>query len=133
MGATFGIFAGLYFWFGLMTGLSYVESHGQVHFWTLFLGVNLTFFPMHMLGISGMPRRMFDYADCFAGWNSIASFGAMVSFLSVLLLAGPVNFVPETKAVTHPQAATTLEWLLPATPASHCFSQLPVLRTTLKA
>ena len=50
MGATFGIFAGLYFWFGLMTGLSYIESRGQVHFWTLFLGVNLTFFPMHMLG-----------------------------------------------------------------------------------
>lgn len=133
MGATFGIFAGLYFWFGLMTGLSYIESRGQVHFWTLFIGVNLTFFPMHMLGISGMPRRMFDYADCYAGWNSMASFGAMVSFLSVLMLAGPVNFVPETKAVTVPQAATTLEWLLPATPASHAFSQLPVLRTTLKA
>ena len=73
---------------------------------------------------------MFDYADCFAGWNSIASFGAMVSFLSVLMLAGPVNFVPDNKDVNHPQAATTLEWLLPATPASHAFSQLPVLRTT---
>jgi heme/copper-type cytochrome/quinol oxidase subunit 1 len=73
---------------------------------------------------------MFDYADCFAGWNSIASFGAMVSFLSVLMLAGPINFVPETKEVSRPTAATTLEWLLPATPASHAFSQLPVLRTT---
>jgi heme/copper-type cytochrome/quinol oxidase subunit 1 len=76
---------------------------------------------------------MFDYADCFAGWNSIATFGSMVSFLSILMLAGPINFVPETKAATVPQAATTLEWLLPATPASHAFSQLPVLRTTLKA
>ena len=74
-----------------------------------------------------MPRRMFDYADVFSGWNSISSFGAMISFLSLLLLAGPVNFVPEEKA-SHIKAATTLEWLLPATPKSHVFSQLPVLR-----
>jgi heme/copper-type cytochrome/quinol oxidase subunit 1 len=130
MGATFGIFAGLYFWFGLMTGFSYIEGRGQLHFWSLFLGVNLTFFPMHMLGLGGMPRRMFDYADCFAGWNSLVSFGAAISFLSICLLAGPLTFVPTTSNAQRPQAATTLEWLLPATPASHAFTQLPVLRTT---
>nr|CAA73991.1 cytochrome-c oxidase [Chlorogonium elongatum] len=132
MGAVFGIFAGLYFWFGLMTGLSYYEGRGQVHFWTLFIGVNLTFFPMHMLGLAGMPRRMFDYADAFIGWNSLASYGAMVSFLSLLLLAGPVSLVPQGKDAQAPQTATTLEWLLPATPANHTFSQLPVLRTTVR-
>jgi heme/copper-type cytochrome/quinol oxidase subunit 1 len=130
MGAIFGIFSGLYFWFGLMTGLSYNEGRGQVHFWTLFIGVNLTFFPMHMLGLAGMPRRMFDYADCFAGWNSVASFGSLISFFSLFLLAGPVSFVPQSKDIAAPQTATTLEWLLPATPANHTFSQLPVLRAT---
>ena len=129
MGALFGIFAGLYFWLSLMTGLSYYEGRGQVHFWTLFIGVNVTFFPMHMLGLGGMPRRMFDYADCFAGWNSLASFGAMISFCSILLLAGPVALVPQGKEINAPQSATTLEWLLPASVPSHCFSQLPVIRS----
>jgi len=129
LGAVSGIFAGLYFWFGLMTGLAYDEARGQVHFWTFFIGVNLTFFPMHFLGLAGMPRRMMDYADTFIGWNSVASYGAMISFLSVFLLAAPVTFVPQDKSVT-PQTATTLEWLLPATPANHTYTQLPVLRTT---
>ena len=130
MGASFGIFAGIYFWFGLMTGLSYREDRGQVQFWTLFIGVNLTFFPMHMLGLGGMPRRMFDYADCFYGWNSIASFGALISFFSILLLAGPINFSPERdSSLNYPRTATTLEWILPTTPASHVFSQLPVIRS----
>jgi heme/copper-type cytochrome/quinol oxidase subunit 1 len=84
-----------------------------------------------MLG--GMPRRMFDYADCFAGWNSIASFGSLISFFSLFLLAGPVSFVPQAKDIAAPQTATTLEWLLPATPANHTFSQLPVLRATPSA
>lgn len=132
MGAVFGIFAGVYFWLGLMTGLSYNEARGHLHFWTLFIGVNLTFFPMHMLGLAGMPRRMFDYADCFAGWNSLASYGAMVSFFSILLLAGPVSLVPQDKVTVAPQSATTLEWLLPAVPAHHTFSQLPVLRVTAR-
>ena len=131
MGAVFGIFAGLYFWLGLMSGLSYDEGRAQVHFWTLFIGVNLTFFPMHMLGLAGMPRRMFDYADCFAGWNSLASYGAMISFVSLCLLAGPINFVPQHHNMKAASTATTLEWLLPATPASHTFSQLPVLRMTV--
>jgi heme/copper-type cytochrome/quinol oxidase subunit 1 len=129
MGATFGIFAGLYFWFSLMTGLSYIESRGQVHFWTLFLGVNLTFFPMHMMGIAGAPRRMFDHPDAFAGWNTIATFGSAISFISLLLLAGPIMFTPKENS-SDIRAATTLEWLLPATPKSHAFSQLPIIRTT---
>lgn len=77
-----------------------------------------------------MPRRYMDYADSFIGWNSVASYGAMISFISLLLLAGPIAFVPQGDKVTAPSAAATLEWLLPATPANHTFSQLPVLRTT---
>jgi heme/copper-type cytochrome/quinol oxidase subunit 1 len=130
MGAVFAIFSGLYFWIGLMTGLGYNEANGQLHFWTFFIGVNMTFFPMHMMGLAGMPRRYFDYADAFAGWNSIASYGSVISFLSVLLLAAPVSLVPNHKDVPAPTTAATLEWLLPATPANHTYSQLPVLRAT---
>jgi heme/copper-type cytochrome/quinol oxidase subunit 1 len=80
--------------------------------------------------LAGIPRRMFDYADCFAGWNSVASFGSLISFISLFLLAGPISFVPQAKEIEAPTTATTLEWLLPATPANHTFSQLPVLRAT---
>jgi cytochrome c oxidase subunit I len=130
MGAVFGIFSGLYFWFTLMTGLAYDEGRGIVHFWTFFIGVNVTFFPMHFLGLWGMPRRMFDYADTFQDINRLASFGAMLSVLSVFLLALPVRVINQENVVA-PKTATTLEWLLPATPASHVFTQLPVLRTTI--
>lgn len=130
MGAIFAIFSGVYFWLGLMTGLNYDEGRGQLHFWTFFIGVNVTFFPMHMLGLAGQPRRYFDYADCFAGWNSLISYGSMISFLSILLLAAPVSFVPKDSRDVSPSSAATLEWMLPATPGNHSFSQLPVLRVT---
>jgi cytochrome c oxidase subunit 1 len=85
MGAVFGIFAGWYYWIGKMTGLQYPEILGQVHFWLFFLGVNITFFPMHFLGLAGMPRRIPDYPDAYAGWNAIASFGSYISTISVIL------------------------------------------------
>jgi cytochrome c oxidase subunit 1 len=85
MGAVFAIFAGWYFWIKNFTGLTYPEILGQVHFWLFFIGVNLTFFPMHFLGLAGMPRRIPDYADAYAGWNAIASFGSFVSVISLLV------------------------------------------------
>jgi len=85
MGVVFGIFAGWYYWIGKITGLQYPEVLGQIHFWLFFLGVNLTFFPMHFLGLAGMPRRICDYPDAFSGWNAIASFGSMVSTFSAIL------------------------------------------------
>jgi len=85
MGAVFGIFAGWYYWIGKMTGLQYPETLGQIHFWMFFLGVNITFFPMHFLGLAGMPRRIPDYPDAYSGWNAIASFGSYISTISVLL------------------------------------------------
>jgi len=84
MGAVFGIFAGFYYWFNKMTGLEYSEILGQIHFWTFFIGVNLTFFPMHFLGLAGMPRRIPDFPDAYSGWNSIASFGSYISAFSAL-------------------------------------------------
>jgi len=84
MGAVFAIFAGWYYWIGKITGLQYPEVLGQIHFWLFFFGVNVTFFPMHFLGLAGMPRRIPDYPDAFAGWNLIASFGSYISALSTL-------------------------------------------------
>jgi len=85
MGAVFAIFAGWYYWIGKIVGLEYPEVLGQIHFWLFFLGVNLTFFPMHFLGLAGMPRRIPDYPDAFTGWNSIASFGSYISAISAIL------------------------------------------------
>src|SRR3546814_15571528 len=76
MGAVFGIFAGFYYWIGKFSGMQYPEILGQIHFWIFFIGVNLTFFPMHFLGLAGMPRRIPDYPDAFSGWNAVASFGS---------------------------------------------------------
>jgi cytochrome c oxidase subunit 1 len=85
MGAVFAIFAGFYYWIEKMVGLAYDELLGNIHFWTFFIGVNLTFFPMHFLGLSGMPRRISDYPDAFAGWNYIASIGSMISVMATLI------------------------------------------------
>jgi len=82
MGAVFAIFAGFYFWIAKMTGLQYSETLGQIHFWIFFIGVNITFFPMHFLGLAGMPRRIPDYPDAYAGWNLIASYGSYLSAVS---------------------------------------------------
>nr|YP_009058564.1 cytochrome c oxidase subunit 1 [Sargassum hemiphyllum]AIM19587.1 cytochrome c oxidase subunit 1 [Sargassum hemiphyllum] len=84
MGAAFTMFGAFYFWVGKMTGLGYPEVLGQIHFWLMFIGVNLTFFPMHFLGLAGMPRRIPDYPDSYAGWNSVASFGSILSSVASL-------------------------------------------------
>jgi cytochrome c oxidase subunit 1 len=82
MGAVFSIFGGLYYWFEKLTGVTYSEILAQIHFWTFFVGVNLTFFPMHWLGAAGMPRRIPDYPDAFYLFNKIASWGSYVSAAS---------------------------------------------------
>ncbi len=84
MGAVFGIFAGWYFWIEKISGLKYPEVLGKIHFWLFFAGVNITFFPMHFLGLAGMPRIIPDYPDAYADWNAIASFGSYISAISVI-------------------------------------------------
>jgi len=84
MGAVFAIFAASYYWFKKITGRDYNEVLGQVHFWFTFVGVNLTFFPMHFLGLAGMPRRIPDYPDAFCFWNLIASFGSLITFIGLI-------------------------------------------------
>jgi len=86
MGAVFGMFAGFYYWFPKMTGRIISETLGKLHFWTMFAGVNITFFPMHFLGTAGMPRRIPDYPDMYVYWNKIASFGSLVTTFSLIFL-----------------------------------------------
>merc|ERR1712072_846696 len=84
MGAVFAIFAGFYFWFPKMFGVNFNELLGKIHFWIMFIGVNITFFPMHFLGLAGMPRRIPDYPDTFAYWNKVSSFGSVMSGMGLI-------------------------------------------------
>ncbi len=84
MGAVFSMLGGLYFWFEKITGVRYSEILGKIHFWSFFVGVNLTFFPMHFLGVAGMPRRIPDYPDAYFIFNKIASWGSYISAISSL-------------------------------------------------
>ena len=83
--AVFAIFAGWYYWFPKMSGYMYNETIGKLHFWLMFIGVNILFFPQHFLGLQGMMRRSVDYPDAFAGWNEISSIGAFISGFGVLI------------------------------------------------
>jgi len=87
MGAVFALFGDWYYWIAKIIGNQYPETLGQIHFWTTFIGVNLTFFPMHFLGLAGMPRRIPDYPDAYAGWNAIASLGSYITLVSTLVFA----------------------------------------------
>jgi cytochrome c oxidase subunit 1 len=97
MGAVFSVFAGFYYWIRKITGASYSERLGELNFWSMFAGVNVTFFPMHFLGLAGMPRRIPDYPDEYYGWNWISSIGSMVSVFSVIVfLLVLVTLEPKT-------------------------------------
>lgn len=85
MGAVFSVFAGYYYWSERMFGYQYKELLAKIQFWLFFIGVNLTFGPLHFLGLAGMPRRISDYPDCYAGWNYISSIGSIISLVSAFL------------------------------------------------
>jgi cytochrome c oxidase subunit I len=132
LGAVFAIFAGFYYWFEKMWGVKYNEFLGAAHFWIMFVGVNLVFFPQHFLGLQGMPRRYVDYNEAFAQWNQVSSVGyaitlaGVVVFLLVLIEAA----IRRRKAEANPwgEGATTLEWTLPSPPPFHQFNTPPVIQ-----
>jgi cytochrome c oxidase subunit 1 len=133
LGAAFGLFAGLYYWFGKISGRQYPEWAGKLHFWTTFVSVNLTFFPMHMLGAEGMPRRVIDYPDAFAGWNFICSIGAYLGAISFVFGLGVFAYTLLAGRRVHEanywgEGATTLEWTVPSPPPYHTFETLPLIR-----
>jgi cytochrome c oxidase subunit 1 len=144
MGAVFALFSAWYFWIPKILGLDYNVLLGKVHFWILFIGVNLTFFPQHFLGLQGMPRRISDYPDAFAGWNFISSFGSIVSvvatwlFLRILynqLTIGKntlrypwatAQFFTDYLQYYLNRVYTSLEWALNNPPRPHSFASLPL-------
>jgi cytochrome c oxidase subunit 1 len=132
LGAVFSIFAGFYYWIGKMSGHQYPEGAAKLHFWLTFIGVNLTFFPMHFLGAAGMPRRYPDYPDAFAGWNYVASIGGFISGLSFLVFLYVVfrTFTSKTHLADNywGEGATTLEWTVSSPPPFHTFETLPRVR-----
>jgi cytochrome c oxidase subunit 1 len=129
LGAVFSIFAGFYYWFPKMTGYMYNEKLGNLHFWLLFVGVNLVFFPQHFLGLAGMPRRYIDYPDAYSLWNWWSSIGALVAGLGTVVFLYVVYeaFARKRVAGDNPWGvgATTLEWTLPSPPAFHSYETLP--------
>ena len=134
LGAVFAIFAGFYYWFEKMWGVKYNEALGAIHFWLMFVGVNVIFFPQHFLGLQGMPRRYVDYPEAFTYWNRISSYGYLI------MLAGMVVFfvllaeaaIRRRKAEANPWGvgATTLEWTLSSPPPFHQFNELPKISPT---
>ncbi|BEJ18277.1 cytochrome c oxidase subunit 1 (mitochondrion) [Cutaneotrichosporon sp. HIS471] len=144
MGAVFSLFAGFYYWRPKIFGRMHSEVLGQIQFWTLFIGVNVTFFPQHFLGLAGMPRRIPDYPDAFEGWNYVSSIGSLVSVVSMGLFLYVVYdmFVNQPVASANPwgtpayfmstpsyqnesQTSTTLEWGVPSPTPYHAFLMLP--------
>ncbi|MCZ7484852.1 cytochrome c oxidase subunit I [Rhizobium rhizogenes] len=132
LGAVFAIFAGWYYWFPKITGYMYSEFIGKLHFWVMFVGVNLIFFPQHFLGLAGMPRRYIDYPDAYAGWNLVSSYGSYISAVAVgIFLFGVWEaFAKKRIAGNNPwgEGATTLEWQLSSPPPYHQWEQLPRIR-----
>ena len=141
MGAVFALFAGFYYWIGKISGLEYPETAGQIHFWIFFLGVNITFFPMHFLGLAGMPRRIPDYADAFAGWNAIASYGSYLSLIGAVYFfyVVYVTLTSNVRAPANPwhrpgsanDLEPTLEWMVSSPPPYHTFEEIPAIKDTL--
>ena len=144
MGAVFALYSAWYFWIPKILGVDYNRSWGKVHFWILFIGVNVTFFPQHFLGLQGMPRRISDYADAFAGWNMISSFGSIISVIATLLFlqvlytqltigksvlgyiwSMPSYFSDALQALII-RSYDSLEWALSSPPKPHAFVSLPV-------
>jgi cytochrome c oxidase subunit 1 len=132
LGAVFAIFGGWYYWFPKITGYMYNETLGKLHFWVMFIGVNIIFFPQHFLGLSGMPRRTVDYPDAFHGWNEVSSIGSYIAGVGVLIffVAMIEAFMKKRVAGDNPwgPGATTLEWTLSSPPPFHQFEKLPLIK-----
>nr|YP_010956289.1 cytochrome c oxidase subunit I [Troglocarcinus corallicola]WMY25253.1 cytochrome oxidase subunit I [Troglocarcinus corallicola] len=129
MGAVFGIFAGITNWFSLMTGLSLNPKLLKIHFLVTFIGVNLTFFPQHFLGLNGMPRRYSDYPDAYATWNIVSSMGSMISFVATLMFLLIVweAFMMNRHVMFSPFMSSSVEWNHPYPPADHSYMEIPMI------
>jgi len=128
-GSIFGIFAGIYYWFPKMTGRMLGEGMGKANFWFTFAGMNITFFPMHFVGLNGMPRRIYTYGEEFGwGWlNSLSSLGYVGLFIGMLLFV--INLIQSLRngrpSGHDPWDAPTLEWSISSPPPVYNFAEIP--------
>jgi cytochrome c oxidase subunit 1 len=134
-GSVMTVFAGIYHWFPKMTGRMFDEKLGKLHFWLMFVGLNVTFFPMHWLGTLGMPRRIADYQQlaiehpAVHGWNSVITVGALLQGLGfvVFLYNMATSWRRGPVAGANPWRARTLEWLVSSPPPLFNFHGTPVV------
>ncbi|MEO1475739.1 MAG: cbb3-type cytochrome c oxidase subunit I, partial [Pseudomonadota bacterium] len=134
LGAVFALFAGWYYWYEKMWGVKYNSMLAGAHFWLMFIGSNVIFFPQHFLGLNGMPRRYIDYAPAYELWHYVSSIGYAITLVATLIFfVGLVeSIIRRRKAEANPwgEGATTLEWTLSSPPPFHQYSTLPVYKST---
>nr|ATN41224.1 cytochrome c oxidase subunit 1 [Diptera sp. 53 LC-2017] len=129
MGAVFAIMMSFIHWFPLFTGLSLNNFKLKIQFFIMFIGVNLTFFPQHFLGLSGMPRRYSDFPDSFLLWNIISSLGSMITMISIFFMIYIIwkSLINLKKMIFPHQINTSIEWMKNLPPKNHVFNNLPIL------
>nr|YP_009110122.2 cytochrome c oxidase subunit I [Papilio helenus] len=129
MGAVFAIMGSFIHWYPLFTGLSLNPYFLKIQFLTMFIGVNLTFFPQHFLGLAGMPRRYSDYPDNFMSWNILSSFGSYISLLSLMMMMMIIweSFINQRMIIFSLNMPSSIEWLQNLPPAEHSYNELPIL------
>nr|URH16542.1 cytochrome c oxidase subunit I [Leptomyxotermes doriae] len=132
MGAVFAIMGGFVQWFPLFTGLTMNPKWLSAQFAVMFVGVNLTFFPQHFLGLAGMPRRYSDYPDAYTTWNIISSMGSTISFVSVMMFLFIMwESITSNRPILFPtHTSNSVEWLQSFPPAEHSYSELPTISLT---
>jgi cytochrome c oxidase subunit I len=126
-GSLFLIFAGIYYWFPKMTGRMYNERLGKLHFWLTFIAFNATFFPMHIIGVQGMPRRVYTYDPEFGNWNMVISISSFVLGTSFLIFVYNmiVSWIRGERAPANPWRGMTLEWQVSSPPPLFNFDEIP--------
>lgn len=134
-GSIMGLFGGIYYWFPKISGRMYNELLGQIHFWLMFLGMNLTFFPMHWLGVQGMPRRIYTYDDSqgWATWNMVVTLGLFVLVISFVFFVANMlmSMVTGERASDDPWDGSTLEWAMSSPPPVYNFATIPVVTSRI--
>jgi cytochrome c oxidase subunit 1 len=145
MGAVYALFGGIYYWIGKITGYEYPETWGKVHFWLMFIGVNVTFFPQHFLGLAGFPRRYSDFPDAYLTWNVISSIGSIISVVATIVFIYVLyrTFTDKIEVSSNywhsPElfeqkgdfvSVNSLEWTQTSPPSAHTYNELPYVTAT---